>query len=372
MGSADKRIAAVTLYSIRIPLRQTFAHARHERSHSEAIIVKLEADAGVCGWGEIRPRPYLTGETIESVFENTGPALATRWLGRGLVGREQIRAQVLAELDSIGSGLALFAGFELALLDLAGKTFDFHVGDLLNDRVLPSLPAGVVIGFEVPTDKLDRHCATIRMAGRKHVKVKVGLDGDVERLAIVSKVLKEQASIRIDANAAWTEDQAIAAITAMQGLGIESVEQPVAAEDLTGMRRVREVTGMPVMADESLCSYVDGERLIAAQAADIFNIRVGKCGGLFASQRLVELAMREGLSCHLGTLVGETIILSTASLVFGARNPGFACLEGKGQNRFLLEADLGQERAASSPGLGLWVDEASLARYAVGTPRRFS
>ena len=76
-------------------------------------------------------------------------------------------------------------------------------------------------------------------------------------MAIISEALGEQVTLRIDANCAWTEEQAIRAISAMEGLGIESVEQPVAAADHVGMRRVREATGMLVMANESLLGFAD-------------------------------------------------------------------------------------------------------------------
>jgi methylaspartate ammonia-lyase len=76
-------------------------------------------------------------------------------------------------------------------------------------------------------------------------------------------------------------------------------------------------TGVAVVADESLCSLEDGQRLAAAQAADGFNIRIAKCGGFLACLRLVKLANEAGLRCQMGTLVGETGILSRAAEIFG-------------------------------------------------------
>jgi muconate cycloisomerase len=146
---------------------------------------------------------------------------------------------------------------------------------------------------------------------------------------------------------------------------IESVEQPVAGDDIEGLRRVRLETGIPVMADESLCSLDDGSRLVEAGAADVFNIRVGKCGGLLGSLRLTELARASGLGVHLGALVGETAVLSRAAELFGRSVPGFACLEGKGQNRFLLEGDIGEEESGA-PGLGVALRADWLAKYEQG------
>ena len=96
-------------------------------------------------------------------------------------------------------------------------------------------------------------------------------------------------------------------------------------------------------------------------------------GGFLGSLRLANLAADEGLSCHLGTLVGETGILSRASEIFGSRVGGFACLEGKGQNRFLLDQDVLSEppTAKESNGLGVVVSQERLEPLTVSPPGQF-
>jgi muconate cycloisomerase len=156
----------------------------------------------------------------------------------------------------------------------------------------------------------------------------------------------------------------------MRRLNISSVEQPVAARDLDGMRKVRQKTGMTVVADESLCSMSDAYAILKAQAADVFNIRVGKCGGMLASMELVALAKKAGLSCQLGTLVGETGILARAAEIFAERVPGFAFLDGKDQNRHLLLQDIVQHGGVAMPassGLGLLIAYENLAKWAAFT-----
>ena len=251
------------------------------------------------------------------------------------------------------------------MLDLAGKVFGFSAGDVLGRRIGPELEPGVVIGFDVNTATLERHCLLLRLAGRRHIKVKVGLEDDLRRLQIVNGVLGPTVPIRVDANAAWSEDEAIVHVRQMRQWNVCSVEQPVTAHDLTAMRHVREKTGMPVVADESLCTLPDACCIIQARAADVFNIRLAKCGGFLPSRALVKLAKDSGLTCQLGTLVGETGILSRASEVFGERVEGFHFLEGRLQNRQLLVQDILQETAARGKhGLGITVAEERLARWA--------
>jgi len=362
------RITAFELHHISIPFRNGFSHALQARNRTEAVIVSACSETGLCGFGEILPRPYLTGETIESVLRNEADRVAKKLLGLNFECAREVVSTLSSLLSPADRVLATFAGFEIAVLDLACKEFALAPHQLLDATPGPSLPGGVVIAFDVQTDHLARHCGMLRLTGQRHVKVKVGRDDDLERLKIIFDTLGNTAKIRIDANGAWNETEAIALLLKMRVHPIDSVEQPVAASNLAGMRAVREATGLRVMVDESLCSMADAKTILEARAADIFNIRLGKCGGLLASGRLAELARKEGLGCHLGTLVGETGILSQAAELFGRIQPGFDYLEGKGQTRSLLEQDI-TKATNGVPGLGYEVDADALARFRISAAR---
>jgi L-alanine-DL-glutamate epimerase-like enolase superfamily enzyme len=171
--------------------------------------------------------------------------------------------------------LATLCGFDLALLDAMGQSLCEPLETVLGGMSGPSLPAGVIVGFEQPTEKVARYCATLRLSGKKHVKVKVGLEDDTERLAAIVKVFKTL-PLRLDANAAWTVDEAIERLGALQAVApIASIEQPVVADDIEGLRRIQAETGIAVMADESLRDLADAEQLIERQAASIFHVRLG-------------------------------------------------------------------------------------------------
>jgi L-Ala-D/L-Glu epimerase len=352
------RITGITLYPISIPFRRSFGHAHYWREKTDTVLLSITSEKGVAGWGEVLPRPYVTGETLAMVLSCELPDLVSRWRGRAFENRDAI-LEALQQEQGLGVGLAALAGWELAILDLAGKSFGFAAGEILGARTGQELEPGVVIGFDVPTKQLDKHCIPIRMAGIRHAKVKAGQSDDVRRLEIVREVLGPSIPLRVDANGAWSVDEAISRIRRMQRCNVSSVEEPVGRGDLKGMREIREKTGVAVVADESLCSLADARRLLAAQAADVFNIRIGKCGGLLASLALAKLGEEAGLQRQLGTLVGETGILLRAAEIFGERVPGFDFLEGKGQNRHLLVDDVvvGPMAAdrSNTPGLGVTV-----------------
>jgi L-alanine-DL-glutamate epimerase-like enolase superfamily enzyme len=364
------RVASFELHRIRIPFKSAFKHARHERTETDAVIVELRAADGRTGHGEILPRAYVTGETIDAVLARLGPAMGERLVGMSFERQEDVVRHLTQELDRAGRNLATFAGFEIALLDLAGQALGFALAEVLGGTEHPAPPGSVVIGFETETRALPRYCAVLLLRGKRLLKVKVGRADDLERLTIIAGVAK--GPLRLDANGAWASaEEAVRSLRAMAAIPIASIEQPLPPDDLEGARRVREETGLAVMADESLCTLADAERLIQARAADLFNIRIGKCGGVLGARRLVERARASGLGCQLGTLVGETGILTRAAEIFGRFVPGFDCLDGKRQNESLLQQDIlddpGEAWTAPvvAPGLGVRVSAERLRAHLV-------
>ncbi|MBK6916354.1 MAG: hypothetical protein IPH07_03030 [Deltaproteobacteria bacterium] len=365
-------IREIELWPLRIPFRGSFGHAASTRDAGEPVLVRLVDEAGRQGWGEALPRPYVTGEDVGSVLDRDGPAIASRLRALDLDDVAGTIAWLRRAIDEHVDALAAFGAFELALLDLVGQRAGVSLLDLLGGAHGAALPAGIVIGFEVATDKLARHCAALRFGGRRHVKVKIGADDDEARLAIIAGVLKDL-PLRLDANAAWSAQEAIARLSGLTRFAIASVEQPVGKHDLAGLRRIRRELGLRVMADESVCSLDDARRLVEAEACDIFNVRLGKMGGALGAARICAFAATAGVALHLGTMVGETGVLSVASERFGQATPGFDCLDGKGQNAFLLAEDILEpdvEISASAPGLGLRVSEARVRAHAIAPVRR--
>ena len=362
------RIERYELFHVRIPFTTAFAHASHERRHSDALIVALHADDGSVGWGEIQPRSYVTGETVEDVKASLADDVASRFVGRSFSRADEAAAWIPSVADGLGRKLATFGGFEIALFDLLGQEHGSSAGAMLGPAVVESLPAGVIIGFDVKTDALAKHCALLRFKRRQHIKVKVGLDDDRERLAIIAAKMK--LPLRLDANEAWSADETIERLRSFEGVDVASIEQPIPAADLDGLRQIRDA-GFSVMADEALVSMADAERLVAANAADVFNIRLGKHGGFVNAARIVAYAKEHGVDVHLGTMVGETGLLTRATEIFATRVSGFACLDGKGQNLHLSADDIATPRAkpfetpADAPGLGVRVAPEKLREYVV-------
>jgi L-alanine-DL-glutamate epimerase-like enolase superfamily enzyme len=180
-------------------------------------------------------------------------------------------------------------------------------------------------------------------------------------------------SIRVDANAAWSLDQAVSTIRALKRFGIVSVEQPLPRSMLAEMAMLRREVEVPLMADESLVTMLDAEKLIEAKAADYFNIRISKCGGLARSQRLAKYARQNGIRLQVGSQVGETAILSAAGRHLAASLDNVEFVEGS-YGTMLLAEDVtndpvrfgyrGEAPVFRGLGSGITVLEDRLRKYA--------
>ena len=161
-----------------------------------------------------------------------------------------------------------------------------------------------------------------KIAGYPVIKVKLGSQGeeaareDEARLAAI-RAVRPDARLRIDANAGWTPEEAVVRLKALEKFDLEMVEQPVAKHDFAGMGYVQAHTALPVVADESVQTLDDVERLAAVGVAGI-NLKLMKVGGLAPAlillMRARQLGMKVMLGCMVETSLGPTAMLHLAGL----------------------------------------------------------
>jgi muconate cycloisomerase len=377
-----RRVESVTIYQLRIPFQQTFRHALQSRAESDAVIVKITDHNGMSGYGESLPRPYVTGETTQAMIERIRERLAPRIFAESLApGWETFEylQTVMPEWTKSGEQQsspvawnAAFCAVELALLDWSLRADHCALADLLPPARYEVVYSGV-ISADAPKDAAALARRLSRF-GVHQIKVKVGTPDDAARLEAVRKAVGDNVELRADANAAWQADEAIEQLRRLARFKLRSIEQPVSAADLTGMKRVRNESGVPIMADESVVTVDQARRLIELDACDYFNIRLSKCGGLSGSLAIAKLAQENGIQIQVGAQVGETGILSAAGRTCAAHLPALAWAEGS-FGTWLLTEDVTFENAAfgfggrapllRSRGLSVTVKEDVLERLAV-------
>lgn len=363
------------IWHLRLAFQSPVKHNLATHEGSDNIVVKITTGRGWTGYGEGIPRTFVTGETLDKslVFleETLIPALfrtslaSPRRLGEALA--------ALRPLARAGQCPAALCALEMALLDAAGKTWGRSVSDLLG----PAPKTQVVYSAVLPmagTPQMIHFFRLVREKKMRFVKLKVGNASDLELLKMAREHLGWEIDIRVDANAAWSAAEAVARINEMEPYRISAVEQPVAKTDLAGLQQVSDAVAVPIIADESLCTEDDAQKLIDLKACRMFNIRLSKCGGLGNALRIREIAAKAGISCQLGCHVGETSILSAAGRHFALVAPELVYVEGS-LSPYLLTRDPvaqpvvfaagGKADPLPGPGLGVTVRDDLLDESAV-------
>ena len=236
------------------------------------------------------------------------------------------------------AGNAARCALELALLDAYGRAFGESVGRAVELAEVPGLrrhssPRTVRYSAAITAESRRNELISaikFRLYGFRDVKAKVGVAGqdDVGRLKWIRRILGSRMDLRLDANEAWSADELLERVAPLRKFGISVLEQPVPHGEADALADLRPRLGMPVMLDESLCGYPDAIRARNLGLADMFNVRLSKCGGIFPSLRIIGLAQRSGLAVQLGCHPGETALLSAAGRHVASRVAGAQLCRG--------------------------------------------
>jgi L-alanine-DL-glutamate epimerase-like enolase superfamily enzyme len=276
-------------------LQSTFRVSYGASETRQAFWLRLAGDSG---WGEGTIPPYYGVETEEmAAFWQTAarrrdpfpddPADIAGWVG------DQGPAPARAALD-------------LALHDRIGRLAGKPLYDLLNLPKPPPMPTSFSIGIDTPQDMAQ---AALQIPDYPIIKIKLGANGDLARLAAI-KEARPDARLCVDANAAWSTDEALKITRALAGYELDFIEQPVARDNFVGMGLVQAACDIPVVADESVQTAADLERLAAAGVQGI-NLKLMKVGGLAPALALLKRARSLGLRIMLGCMI-ETSLGVTA------------------------------------------------------------
>lgn len=358
------RVTGFDILIVEIPMKVSVEHALAERQVARNVLVAAHDGDGHTGWGESCPRPYVTGETVDGARDELRERILPQLVGRECADLDELASIALGVLDGLARDQqAAFCAAELALLDLAGRVFEASAGEVLGPVRRETVNYTGVIAAN-SSGGVRKYAEMLKRFGAREVKLKVGadLDTNLQFLDITREVLGDDVELRIDANCAWNASEAIRQLEAMAAYRLTGVEQPLPGADIPGMCEVTAAGITPVVADESLASLEDAERLVDQRACDMFNVRVSKVGGLLNAGRIHRCAQDAGLQCQLGAQVGETGILSAAGRHYGTRSEGVRWFEGS-YDSLLLETSItepditigpgGRATAITGPGLGV-------------------
>jgi L-alanine-DL-glutamate epimerase-like enolase superfamily enzyme len=327
----EKRVRRVTVHTER-----TFAIARSAADVFERVILELEVD-GFTGRGEAAPTRYY-GQDAEGVAEALGDVkVRDPWDIEGtLAAHDHLPSTALAALDA-------------AFHDLAAKRLGIPVYTLLGlARPEPTSAYTLAIAELETTVEEARRLSSLPV-----LKMKVGGWEDVETVRAVSEF--SEADIWVDANEAFSPDEAPELVAELKSIGVRMIEQPVPASAGPGaLRRAAEAAHpVPVIADESAIAARDVPTL--SGCASGVNVKLAKCGGIRRALEMVHTARSLGMIVMLGCMVETSLGISAAAQISGLFD--FVDLDGA----MLLADDpfegIGYEEGriilSDEPGLGV-------------------
>jgi len=336
-----------------------------------AVLVKITAENGVAGWGQSVPAPSWSYETPESVVSTLEKYLAPVLIGRDpfdLAGAHAAMNRAISPSFSTGMPLAK-AGVDLALHDLAGRLAGRSLAERWGRKPLDQ----VTLSWTVNPQTIQETETLVeqgRRRGYRHFNVKVAPDPDfdVEMCRRVRK-LAPDCFLWADANGGYDLATALRVAPRLAGLGVNVLEQPVAANRLSGFRELKKQGALPIILDEGVVSSVDLVEFIRLGLLDGVAMKPGRTAGLWDARRQVEILEQSGLM-FLGSGITDPDVSLAAALglyaAYGLKYP--AALNGP---QFLsgsylkrpLEVKDGAILTPSGPGLGIEVDEARVRAH---------
>ncbi len=283
-------------------LRERFVTAL--RGVSEYQVIKFEICDELGNWhiGETVETPKITGDSHEQIMKELrqdAPAL--------IVGKDLAVAIVEVRNSQL-------TGSSKAAIDIA-----------LNGALGTGIKSGISVATDVTIpiatiENLPSLVADRVAAGFTHFKIKANLEPVaelVEKLMIISELLPAGSHLRIDANQAWTFDHTIDVLAAISrtSLVIDYLEQPTPARDFAALAKVKAISSIPIMADESCFTPQDLKELIELDAVDLVNLKLLKSGGLTLAREMAETAKAAGIGVYVGSMMeGDQSLSAAASL----------------------------------------------------------
>lgn len=303
-------ISHIEIYRLSIPI-EPFVIATGTMEYAQNTYIRIYADGNLYGVGECSAFPMIVGETQETCIQ-VAKDLAKIWKGKNaldIAGR-------MAELDNYIAGNATIkSAFNIALYDLAARQAEKPLYAYLGGSYR-EIVTDITVGIGSPEEMAQKAKAFVDN-GASFLKVKVGkaAAADIQRIKAIRRAIGQEVPIRLDANQGWSFDTAIEVLTALESDNIQFCEQPLRTYNDHLLPQLRQSTSVPIMADESVYTHHDAERLCRDNACEYINIKFAKSGGITEALKIQEIAAKYGVPCMIGGML-ESRLAVTANFHF--------------------------------------------------------
>jgi D-arabinonate dehydratase/D-galactarolactone cycloisomerase len=338
-----------------------------------SVLVSLVTENGVRGVGEAYglPAPKVPATVIIDLLAGqllgTDPlAVTATWQRlRDTYGALGVRGGFFHEA---------LAGVDLALWDLKGRLLGLPLYRLLGGPLRDTIPcyASPVPFTDAPAASAERALGYVSR-GFRAVKLKVGrgVSVDLAHLRAVRDAVGDDVDLLVDANCGYSREDAAAFARRLPEFGVRWLEEPLALEDVAGLVRLREQTGLTIVSGENLFTVHEMAELVHRGAVDVLMPNLARCGGITEALRISAVAAVSGVDIAphgVGSAVSVAAALHLLVAVPNVRTYEFNQLPNPLRDDLLLQPlrfDDGRLRPPEGPGLGIELDQAAVDRYTV-------
>jgi len=302
---------------LQAPLKTPFITSLRRVDKLEDLVVMIECDDGSIGFGEGAQTPQITGETIGSMMATIA------FLKPHIVGKEiEDFETILKNIHNlILKNTTAKSALEIALYDLKAKSSKLPLYRMLGGSKTV-FKTDITISMS-GIDKMISDSQKAILLGYDTLKIKIGENPlkDVERVSEIYKAIDKSITLRLDANQGWSAEESVTLLHALEKQNIiaEFIEQPVAADDIEGLKYIKERVQTPLLADESIFSIKDARRLLEMQAIDYVNIKLAKTAGITQALELADLSKSFGVKCMIGCMLEGPISVAAGVHVASAK-----------------------------------------------------
>ena len=258
--------------------------------------------------------------------------------------------------------------------DALSRAQGISIAEMLGGPVRRKLQLSASIGIDDP-DKVAESAKSYVASGFGTIKVKVGtadVDGDIERVRAIRQAVGDSVKIRVDANANYGITDALKFMRGIADFDLDLVEQPVAYQDIAGMRHIRNLGIAPIMADESVVTPAEAIQVIEAGAVDAIKIKITKVGGNINARKIIDICEGAGIKLILGQGLCSTLEAVAEAHLACAYEYVWPVAEMVGPAKLVDDltdtpVDLmqGVMNLPDGPGLGVELSEEKLRKYDV-------
>lgn len=328
------KITAIRAHVLEAPIAERFAFSQAWVDKRVGLVVEVETDAGLTGWGDGYGPPWALATVIEKYY-------APRLIGRSPLAGDALWEELYNSLRDHGQRgvpIQALSAIDIALWDLRGKIFAAPVHVLMGGPVRSSVRAYATGLYRRTDDRTENHRLLVEEArgyldaGFTAMKTKVGFgfDDDIGLVEMLRETIGGGVELFVDANHGCDRVQAARLARAMEPLDIGWFEEPVEPEDVAGYAELRTRTSIPIAGGECSFTRHDFRRILEAGAMDVIQPDTASCGGLTEAKRIADMAWTHGTryNPHVwGTGIGLAAamqllaVLPTTTPAFGAHQP---------------------------------------------------